>query len=462
MRKRLLIGTALLAFLAGLAVMSFAAPQLQPPGQKYKITLVNGTVMEGEIVAVTEKTISIRDVSLGVIAVARENVLKIEPPLDEGTGAAAPPRPAPAPAPVRYSSEPSAGNGGPKIGFSLSGGLGFINGGDFNAYIRDWNTYVADYNDYYGGDYYTIDWKEMKSMTNFKGEVLARFGRNFGVGLGMEFIKKTNPGNLAYDETGASTYDYSWYYVDYSYYDHYKYVYDQTLSVMPITLSFYYYLPLDHMGEVYFNAGAGYYFGSLKSDMDYDGPGVITMRVPLGRRRSLASPLQPIRGETGPFRGDLQRDGISLRAGFNFNLSENIALFGEAFYRLANFKDWQPPATITNTTGMMAGGPEAPGRPIIFRRVPATTSGTATLVLQLAQLARRRLLRNRPLRGRAGRYQLPGAISGKRHRYQRRLWGRDQVPSSVSADAARIPAASETRRCSQVLFPPSPPEGGRL
>ena len=28
-------------------------------------------------------------------------------------------------------------SGGVKIGFSLSGGLGFINGGDFNTYIRD-------------------------------------------------------------------------------------------------------------------------------------------------------------------------------------------------------------------------------------------------------------------------------------------------------------------------------------
>ena len=347
MRKRLLVGTALLAFLAGLAVMSFAAPQLQPPGQKYKITLVNGTVMEGEIVAVTEKTISIRDVSLGVIAVARENVLKIEPPLDEGTGAAAPPRPAPAPAPVRYSSEPSAGNGGPKIGFSLSGGLGFINGGDFNAYIRDWNTYVADYNDHYGKDYYTIDWKEMKSMTNFKGEVLARFGRNFGVGLGMEFIKKTNPGNLAYDDTGATTYDYSWYYVDYSYYDHNKNVYDQTLSVTPITLSFYYYLPLDHMGEVYFNAGAGYYLGSLKSDMDYEGTwGYYNeyhwadgdLWPPHYKSDSQDS-------ETDHFEATCNAMGFQFGAGFNFNLSENIALFGEAFYRLANFKDWEGTAS---------------------------------------------------------------------------------------------------------------------
>jgi hypothetical protein len=343
MKKRFFLGAAVLVFLAGFAVMSFAAPQLQPPGQKYKLTLVNGTIMEGEIVAVTEKTISIRDASLGVIAIARENIVKIEPPLDQATGAAATPPPPP-PVTPRYADQPYApANNGIKLGFSLSGGLGMINGGDFNAYIRDWNAYCADYNDYYNGDYYTIDWKEMKSMTNFGGEVFARFGKNFGVGLGVEYIKKSNPGNIAWDDEGSETDTYWWGYVNYSYYEHDTYVYDQTLTVIPITLNLYYYIPLDHTGEVYFKVGPGYYLGTLKSTLDYSGSWGYYDEYHWSDG-DLWPPhwkSDTVESENSNADATCNTIGFHFGAGFNFNLGNNIALFGEALYRLANFKEWK-------------------------------------------------------------------------------------------------------------------------
>jgi len=343
MRKRFILGVALLAFVAGFAVMSFAAPQLQPPGQKHKITLSNGTIMEGEIVAVTEKTISIRDASLGVIAIARENIVKIEPPLDAAAGAAATPPPPPPPTP-RYVDEAYAPQkNGIKLGFSLSGGLGMINGGDFNAYIRDTNAYYTGINDYYDADYYTVDWKEMKSMTNFRGEVFARFGKNFGVGLGVEYIKKSNPGNLAYDDEGLETYDFSWYYIDLSWYDHETWVWDQTLSVIPITLNLYYYIPVGQMGEAYINVGPGYYLGTLKSNLDYSGEWGYydeyhwadgDLWPPHYKSDSVES-------ENDYLDATCNTIGFHFGAGFNFNLGNNIALFGEALYRLANFKEWK-------------------------------------------------------------------------------------------------------------------------
>jgi len=120
--KNFFVGVALLALLAGFAVMAYAAPQIQPPGQKYKITLASGAIMVGEIVAVKEKTISIREASLGVIVISRDNILTIEPPLDEGAGAAVTPPPPPTP---QYADAPAApARSGMKIKFSLAlGGI---------------------------------------------------------------------------------------------------------------------------------------------------------------------------------------------------------------------------------------------------------------------------------------------------------------------------------------------------
>ncbi|MHB8056250.1 MAG: LSm family protein [Candidatus Aminicenantales bacterium] len=342
MRKRFILGVAILVFMAGFAVVSYASPDLQRAGQKYKITLENGRVIEGEIVSVTEKTLSIRDASLGVIAIARENIIKIEPPLDEAKDAGETSPPA-APATPRYVTPPSAPqNNGIKLGFSLSGGLGMINGGDYNSYIRDWNAYCADYNDYYGGDYYSIDWKEAKSMMDFKGEILARFGKNFGIGLGVEFLRKANPGNIALDFEESTRYTYASYYIDFSDYENATWVYDQTLSVIPITLNLYYYIPLARLGEFYVNVGPGYYMGTLKSNLDYSD------------RWGYYNEYHWNDGDLWPphYKSDSQQTetdmidatcntiGFHFGAGFNYNISDNIALFGEAFYRLANFKNW--------------------------------------------------------------------------------------------------------------------------
>ena len=234
-------------------------------------------------------------------------------------------------------------SGGVKIGFSLSGGLGFIDGGDFNAYIRDRNTYVADYNDYFGKDYYTIDWKEMKSMPDFKGEILARFGRRFGLGLGVETIKKSNPGTIAFTSSESWRRDWPAFYVDHSVYDHFEIAADQALSVVPLTLGLYYFLPLGSRGDVYFNAGAGIYLGTLKSNLDrsaqfglYEEYHLLdgTLRPPHFKHDSHSA-------YRNYYEATCNAVGFHFGAGAQFPLTGNISVFGEALYRLVNFKDWE-------------------------------------------------------------------------------------------------------------------------
>ncbi|HNQ79971.1 MAG TPA: outer membrane beta-barrel protein [Candidatus Aminicenantes bacterium] len=234
-------------------------------------------------------------------------------------------------------------SGGVKIGFSLSGGLGFINGGDFNTYIRDWNRFVSDENRSWGEEYYTIDWKEMKSMPDFKGEIFARFGRNFGLGLGVETIKKSNPGTIANEYSFASRVDYPTYYIEHAWHENLEMAVDQTLSVIPLTLGLYYFLPLGSQGDVYFNAGAGVYLGTLKSNSGWSARWGSYDEFHL-----LDGSLYPphIKSDSQSTQNDYYEAtcnavGFHFGAGAQFSLTDNISIFGEALYRLVNFKDWE-------------------------------------------------------------------------------------------------------------------------
>ncbi|MBN1938167.1 MAG: hypothetical protein JW843_01175 [Candidatus Aminicenantes bacterium] len=338
MKKRSWRLSVFLVLLAGFAALSFAAPQVQ----KHKITLENGKIIEGEIVAVTATTISIKDAALGVIAIARENILKIEPPLD----AAKPAVSAPAP-PPRYADQPVAprnGAGNITFGFSLSGGMSNINGGDFNEYIVSQNNWYYDMNDYFGEDVFAVDWKEMKWMSQFGGELFARFGKHFGLGLGVEYIKKSNPGSIDASMSDSETdYSPSGYYIVYDNFMSQGVTISQTLSAVPITLSFYGFLPLGPRAEAYVKAGVGYYLGKLTSDW------TITFNSEYSQVYYWDSgTLYPphwfeFAEGTDVYLTETTCNtlGFHFGAGFNFNVSNNIALFGEAFYRMANFKDWQ-------------------------------------------------------------------------------------------------------------------------
>jgi hypothetical protein len=341
MMKRFWRISMVVVLLAGFAALSFASPQ----AKKHKLTLENGKIIEGEIVAVTATTISIKDAALGVIAIARENILKIEPPLDETKPAVSAPAPAP-----RYADQPIAprsGAGDIRFGFSLSGGMGNIDGGDFNKYILGQNNLVADYNDYWGEDFYTIDWKEMKWLPKFGGEVFARFGKYFGVGLGVEFISKSNPGAWEYGYDDTWTDYYSGFYRVFDDYYHSWYTIDQKLSVIPITLSFYGYLPMGPQAEAYVKAGLGYYLGTFTTDMTVDTEYIYNDNWYYNN----GAEWDPHYHETGESTSLYTLDatcntlGFHFGAGFNFNVSNNIAVFAEAFYRIVNFKDWQGTGT---------------------------------------------------------------------------------------------------------------------
>jgi len=235
-----------------------------------------------------------------------------------------------------------------RFGFSFNGGMININGGDFNQAIRDANTWVADYNDYWDGDWYTANWNELKWMPNFGGEFMVRIGKYFGLGLGVEYLSKSNLGTIDY--VSEDSWNQDWFGIGYIVYDNNSYstdTYDQKLTVIPITLSFYGFLPVGPQAEAYVKAGAGYYLGKLTTNYSDAWSWVYNENW----YWNSGTPWPPHYHDVGDyeysetFEATCNTLGFHFGAGFNFNVTPSIALFGEAFYRLANFNDWQGSGT---------------------------------------------------------------------------------------------------------------------
>jgi len=341
MTKSLLKKFVFLVLITGLAALTFAA----------QIVLLNGRVLEGPIVSYSAASVTIKDAILGEITTPRTDIFRIDPPL-EGN------KPAVAAAAYAFPQKVELSrpkNGGLQLGFNLGGGLSNIDGGDFNKVIRDANSFAGDYNDYWGQynahDRYTVNWKEMKWLTNFRGEIFLRIGKYLGFGLGAEYMKKSNAGTIAYDLSDSYTDSYSFYYITHPFTDNEMISINQSITVIPLTLNIYGFLPLGAKGELYAFVGPEYDLGtweetykddetSISKDLWYFNDG---------------TPWPPHYYDRYVTEYNLQGKatcntlGFHFGAGFNFKLSSAISLYAEAFYRIAKFDNWQGNASFTMT-----------------------------------------------------------------------------------------------------------------
>ena len=230
-----------------------------------------------------------------------------------------------------------------RLGFSFSGGWNRIDGGDFNRAIRDANRWVADMN---AGEWdydYTIYWKQLKIMPDWKGEVFARFGRHLGLGLGVEYLRKTNSGirslGVAYSETEPLD-DYL---IAYSEKAALNDRYPQTLTIVPVTLNVYGYLPLGRRGEAYVAAGPGLYLGRLRlsSETNITIENQMELFTADGSERIQFVKYQIEGRQTETQKATGRAVGFQIGAGFSYALTGHLSLFGEALYRRANIKNWK-------------------------------------------------------------------------------------------------------------------------
>jgi opacity protein-like surface antigen len=130
-----------------------------------------------------------------------------------------------------------------KLGFKVAGGVAYVGGGDINAGLKGYSDF---YNDLYSPVYNTSGgYSPFHWGMDILAEIQLKFSPNFTLALGSGYISATKSSqlNIPY---GATAYQEKW---------------APSVSAIPVTLTFYYFLPMGNSARVFFDAGAGYYFG---------------------------------------------------------------------------------------------------------------------------------------------------------------------------------------------------------
>ncbi len=190
----------------------------------------------------------------------------------------------------------------------LGGGMGSWSGSDINIFFRDLNVMMGNTAALTGADL-TGQFEELNYGPDFEGEFILELPQNFAVGIGVGYLVRS----------GDSTSELVMFGVNNS-------VGVQTrFTAVPITLNGYYNLPLSTKARAYAKAGVGYYIGK----------GTYTVR-----QEETVLGLAPVWDES---EGNASSSAFGFQGGvgFEFNVSENVALFFETVGRYANLKNWK-------------------------------------------------------------------------------------------------------------------------
>lgn len=332
-----------------------------------KIHLKNGYTISGEIISSDETSVTIRTPVLGIMKIAKYKITKIEPPLEvfpeekelknEIIEPETPEPKAQEPAKKAVIPQQSTKKSAvqkptiadflgsrrekKRISLYLSGGLTDIDGGDLNGVIRDYKQLVADFNDLLLTNY-TVDWNEFKRITNWKGELLVNITSSLSFGLGVEYLNsKIQRGNITLNNPDSGTVNAGLYYYNYTLIDNYQFAPQQELTIIPVTFSFYYFIPIGNIAEIFVNAGVSYNIGRLKynetyqSEYDYEADYY-------GSDDTFWYTYIDDYTEDGTYSYSVKCNETGLQAGLGFDIKpfSFISLVVEGTYRRVNFKNW--------------------------------------------------------------------------------------------------------------------------
>jgi len=219
-----------------------------------------------------------------------------------------------------------------RLDLVISGGAGYwLKGpGDLDQYRISLEKAVADLpSAYYSSK--SFDWKKPVLQTDFSAEILVRFGRYFGIGLGTGYLRGTSNGRYSTD------YHYSY---SYSYYSTYRedstrnYTQDYKITAVPIKLDFYFFLPLGKSERVslFAHVAPGYYFGKLRHDYNYQADGEYQWG---SSKYAIDSGFKVHETAT------CNVLGISGGLGLRMKIFSHMSLGAEIYGRRVNFQNWE-------------------------------------------------------------------------------------------------------------------------
>ena len=204
-----------------------------------------------------------------------------------------------------------------KFGVKLTGGINYLSGGDPNAYFNGTTEYFADLANAAGG---TIDGRfdEIHWGSDFEADVLIYLTPKFAISIGSGYIN----GNKGQDDNKIT---FSW-----PVFDGAICTYEIKITSIPIKLGGYYFLPTSSKSRFFINGGMGYYVSKWSGTY-------------LDNRDTLWFG-NAANAKAGGF-------GVYGGAGFEFDISKNIAFVVEGFGRYAKIGGFKGEVESTDSTG---------------------------------------------------------------------------------------------------------------
>lgn len=192
--------------------------------------------------------------------------------------------------------EPSGKKKG-MISFYISGGLGYVDGRDFNKLVKGYKEYWSGTNDY-------ANWDELELMSEFGAEIIFNLMQNIGFGIGAGYIMKDSIGNYGSQDPSFQ--------VDYN--RKYKF------RVIPISGNLHLSFLTTKILGFSINGGIDYLLGNIIHNYSYQASA------------GSSSKKEDVKCNTIGFHG-----GISI----DINFSSHVSLVLDGLYRFADFKDWE-------------------------------------------------------------------------------------------------------------------------
>ena len=205
-----------------------------------------------------------------------------------------------------------------KFTLKASGGYGSISGGDLAAIVDGLNEQFADIARLAGAST-SGEIKNAKWGPEFEGEFVYNFTERWGIGLGVGYIRKSI-------ESGAQ--------LQIGTYAGISIDWEPVYKVIPITLNGYYNFPVASKANAYVKGGVGYYFATW----DYK----------IRQENELVGITIWEENE-----GSAKDSGLGFQGGlgFEYSLSDSVALFVEGSGRLVNLKNWDVENVNRNALG---------------------------------------------------------------------------------------------------------------
>jgi len=206
-------------------------------------------------------------------------------------------------------------------GFSLkiTGGYGTMAVGDFNTVVEDLDSLYTYTVSLMG---YTKDGalKKLNYGIELEGEIIMKLPGNFGLGIGTGYYLRSKNSEFSIEDVAFGEVNVS---------------IQPEFTAIPITLTFYYFLPSKSLVNLYLNGGVGYYFGksifTLRQDLEFVG-----------------FPPEWIEGR---LEAKDQGFGFHGGVGLEFNVISKVAFFIEGNGIYCKLKSWEGDAITEDSFG---------------------------------------------------------------------------------------------------------------